>query len=230
MKGLHLTFSVLFAIGFFFFVIAMVRAQKRCADGTPRDMKKQQKHTLLFFCLLLVWNMHDLLRGSPLTAISAVNLFVLGGMLLWLLYTLPRPPREAEARANYRAKPEICGRCDYDLTGNTSGTCPECGWKLNSDPLPLDSSTWAMWWRGWRIESLENWKRTLALCVWLVVVFVAACVVILARGGHFRSFAFFTGLLTIHFALNAVRAWQYGRSQPTGPTHQPADSHDSLTN
>jgi hypothetical protein len=24
----------------------------------------------------------------------------------------------------------ICGQCGYDLTGNVSGVCPECGWKL----------------------------------------------------------------------------------------------------
>lgn len=25
----------------------------------------------------------------------------------------------------------ICAYCDYDLTGNVSGRCPECGWKLS---------------------------------------------------------------------------------------------------
>lgn len=24
----------------------------------------------------------------------------------------------------------VCGGCGYDLTGNNSGTCPECGWQL----------------------------------------------------------------------------------------------------
>ena len=24
----------------------------------------------------------------------------------------------------------MCGSCDYNLTGNVSGICPECGWKL----------------------------------------------------------------------------------------------------
>ncbi|MCH7719668.1 MAG: hypothetical protein IH988_01575 [Planctomycetes bacterium] len=24
----------------------------------------------------------------------------------------------------------VCARCSYDLTGNVSGRCPECGWKL----------------------------------------------------------------------------------------------------
>ena len=25
----------------------------------------------------------------------------------------------------------ICGKCGYDLTGNTSGVCPECGTRIN---------------------------------------------------------------------------------------------------
>ena len=24
-----------------------------------------------------------------------------------------------------------CGQCGYDLTGNVSGICPECGWKIS---------------------------------------------------------------------------------------------------
>jgi len=30
----------------------------------------------------------------------------------------------------YELDPGFCGRCGYNLTGNTSGVCPECGWKL----------------------------------------------------------------------------------------------------
>jgi hypothetical protein len=27
-------------------------------------------------------------------------------------------------------RPNVCAVCDYDLTGNTSGTCPECGTRV----------------------------------------------------------------------------------------------------
>src|SRR5262245_24466128 len=29
-----------------------------------------------------------------------------------------------------------CRRCGYDLTGNTSGVCPECGTAIDSQPSP----------------------------------------------------------------------------------------------
>lgn len=30
----------------------------------------------------------------------------------------------------FRQDPTHCGCCGYDLTGNVSGVCPECGWHL----------------------------------------------------------------------------------------------------
>jgi hypothetical protein len=33
----------------------------------------------------------------------------------------PRPAHEFSSN---------CGQCGYDLTGNVSGICPECGWKI----------------------------------------------------------------------------------------------------
>ena len=38
----------------------------------------------------------------------------------------------------YWGKPESCHKCGYDLTGNESGICPECGaqqsWQPSSEP------------------------------------------------------------------------------------------------
>lgn len=46
------------------------------------------------------------------------------------LYVMRQPHGEKEFRENYMADPTRCGRCGYNLTGNTSGVCPECGWTL----------------------------------------------------------------------------------------------------
>jgi hypothetical protein len=42
-------------------------------------------------------------------------LLLLGAATLWLF------------RSSARLRPGTCRVCGYDLTGNTSGTCPECG-------------------------------------------------------------------------------------------------------
>lgn len=56
---------------------------------------------------------------------SASQLFMLAFVLPWLLCTIilslfKRPPIPSGH----------CRRCGYELTGNLSGTCPECGFSF----------------------------------------------------------------------------------------------------
>jgi hypothetical protein len=39
-----------------------------------------------------------------------------------------------KALSTRRLKPGVCHHCGYDLTGNTSGRCPECGQAIDSLP------------------------------------------------------------------------------------------------
>jgi len=34
-------------------------------------------------------------------------------------------------------KDRVCKSCGYNLTGNTSGVCPECGTTIKKNPSPL---------------------------------------------------------------------------------------------
>lgn len=54
---------------------------------------------------------------------------VLGLMCLSALF--PRWVREW--RLNRNKTVNVCMKCGYDLTGNTSGTCPECGRSISED-------------------------------------------------------------------------------------------------
>ena len=51
-------------------------------------------------------------------------------ILLWILQRTGFLPR--------RHRPGHCSKCDYDLTGNVSGRCPECGTKVERPP-----ATWS---------------------------------------------------------------------------------------
>jgi hypothetical protein len=46
---------------------------------------------------------------------------------MWLLFLIGFVPFVWLARRDWRIPPGCCRECGYNLTGNVSGTCPECG-------------------------------------------------------------------------------------------------------
>jgi hypothetical protein len=67
-----------------------------------------------------VWWPGSLLRASP----GYWHIYI----PLWLpLVALLPPTLWLWHRDRRRPRPGYCRRCDYDLTGNVSGVCPECG-------------------------------------------------------------------------------------------------------
>jgi hypothetical protein len=87
----------------------------------------------------LAWGDFGYVQGSyPVTGAPAgrparerFRMIVFPGWLpAILLALLPAwwfPRRWREFRARWRAGRNVCARCAYDLRGNTSGVCPECG-------------------------------------------------------------------------------------------------------
>lgn len=61
---------------------------------------------------------YDLLVHLMWVGLSAVQALCFGHSLRCELAEIRRARREMDGR---------CGMCDYDLTGNLSGRCPECG-------------------------------------------------------------------------------------------------------
>lgn len=52
------------------------------------------------------------------------------GLPLWIPLLLAAVPTIVLFRRDRRTPSHCCHSCGYDLTGNTSGTCPECGGRL----------------------------------------------------------------------------------------------------
>jgi hypothetical protein len=50
---------------------------------------------------------------------------------LWILFLIAALPPSLLWLLDRRIPPHCCQHCGYDLTGNTSGVCPECGLKTN---------------------------------------------------------------------------------------------------
>ena len=57
----------------------------------------------------------------------------------WLLLLTAIPTAWLWHRDRRRIRPGCCLRCGYDLTGNTSGVCPECGDKVHPPAVLADS-------------------------------------------------------------------------------------------
>lgn len=67
---------------------------------------------------------------AGLILVAAAQFLLIVGCVFWKL------PRRGELRWERAA--EACVRCGYDLRGNVSGTCPECGMPIfRGAPPPL---------------------------------------------------------------------------------------------
>jgi len=73
-----------------------------------------------------LWRTHHL-GGGRLIAVSYLTLF--GNLLCLSVAIVVAKRAEAALRPRWdrRYRPGHCRSCGYDLRGNTSGTCPECG-------------------------------------------------------------------------------------------------------
>lgn len=65
---------------------------------------------------------------AGLILVAAAQFLPIVGCVFWKL------PRRPELRWERAA--EACVRCRYDLRGNVSGTCPECGMPIFRRPAP----------------------------------------------------------------------------------------------
>ena len=87
-------------------------------------------------CVLLLWPLFSdvvtrLSHGKlPDIALFAVT-FLIIATLFWLPYEFLI--RHLQHRQVLRTTPHLCDACGYDLTGNASGVCPECGRRMDRD-------------------------------------------------------------------------------------------------
>lgn len=146
------------------FVMAVAIARRR-GRIAPRQARRYHWVILVMGICMCAAGLSSLFfmdQGKQVT--RPMTWFNLGAgaclILVWW-WTIERRPSRSEAEVNYAIEPTCCGRCDYDLTGNVSGTCPECGWKIPPTPMCLDAPHWGLFWRKWEIGYLANPRKTL---------------------------------------------------------------------
>lgn len=175
---------------------------------SPRQVRRQNRWAPLIAAVSIAGLAYMQLRqgnaGSAGFLLVAVSVMLGSVLVSWL-----RTPPPHEAIQNFAVDRGHCGKCEYDLTGNTSGVCPECGWTIPGGELDVDSPGWAIWWRKWDIHHLRNWRRTLAALIWAVMSFVAVGAAMAVYFGI--GAAMLMMLMVANFGVNIVRVIGYAR-------------------
>ena len=199
-------------------VVLVVLANRRRTLTTPRRQRISLRK--LFYVALAsgaVCACVPLAMGIP------PLLALLLGAVLFGLWVLPlgyqvflRKQTDHEIAVNYGIDPEHCGRCGYDLTGNASGVCPECGWQIPGPSHQWERPDWAIWWKRWQITYLYNWRRSLVGMLLPAMFFAALAVLLLVWGpGDFFVLALFASLTALNMFINVVRIISYARRRST---------------
>lgn len=192
------------------FVVLALVAGPLSGAGNPEEPPRRQRAGLrqqmwstwmagAALAVFAVWNSGI----EPL--IIAVALFVVSP----LQYLRPYIP--SEMLRNYIHEPSLCGRCEYNLTGNVSGICPECGWRIPKDvkEIALQDYWWQQWWKWWPVDHLDSPGALLAAQVAASIAAVAATLLCAIYDRWIFSAVFIA--FGVHCSVNAVRVWQYCR-------------------
>jgi uncharacterized RDD family membrane protein YckC len=124
----------------------------RVVNGTtmsPIDFRASFVRNLPLFVVMEIAYLLPLVAGTSVGLVGALfsNLFLLviagrlikgprwgdkmaGTKVVWVRYA-HRPP--------FDMRGVLCGQCGYDLRGNVSGVCPECGTPVPQKRSPLDA-------------------------------------------------------------------------------------------
>jgi len=200
LKALPLrVFVGIFAAVFF---LAVRGRQKTLRSPDPDRRRRLDQSTFYGFGLVCCWAIPDwVARGHWFSAGCLAVCLVCSG------YAAFRRPTEQDHLRRHALHPGRCGRCGYDLTGNVTGIRSECGWAIPPSPVPCERPDWAVWWYGWRIDHLDNWKRTLWQTALIALAFGAMAVWFLCLG---NPAAILPAFMCVHFVINAVRVIEYG--------------------
>ncbi len=197
-------------------ILLMIAIAVTLASRSPRGLTPRQRQRNLRWEFAVVLLLTCGILGINLWA----GMSWFAGMLLSvLLLSLAgtgynaffAAPTQREIAENYIMDRGHCGRCGYDLTGNVSGICPECGWRIPGPEVKRERSWELLWFRPWRISHLHDWRANLQECVCAAVVFLIWTG--LAAWWVGWAYCVPPALILIYVIVHGVRIIDYGRRQ-----------------
>ena len=205
-------FTALLAVVFLSAFIIIVLVQSKKLRETPRKIQRfslKIHYMILFVGLVLIYAGYlEFLKQQHYRFLLMGVVFVSAS-----LFQIFQRQTENDIKANYARDPAHCGRCSYDLTGNTSGICPECGWTIPQEPVQYQRPDWACWWKQWQIDYLDNWRRKLAGITFWMVIFAVLGIVGLFFYAQSYTVSILSFLMSLMFAINFIRIIAYARRQ-----------------
>jgi hypothetical protein len=137
--------------------------RRRRVEGSLSRNRRLLAMLLPIVFLLCCFQVYTILGRGLTHTYHFVAVACWASLPLLIAYGLCRRPTKAEELWNFARNRTRCGRCEYDLTGNVTGICPECGWEIPQGKIQLESREWMLWWKGWEIDYLIDWRRSLAV-------------------------------------------------------------------
>lgn len=203
-------FAILIAV---IFVVSLLYNLRRWNQHacSPRWIRSRQKQSLIIQALMSCVFV-PLLIIQRQYWFAAFFMFMVGTLLI---QTLRRQTPKQEL-INYAVDPKRCGRCEYDLTGNTTGICSECGWVIPDPAIPCEKPDWAIWWKRWDIAYLENWRKSLWMMIGTFLLFSGTWLGMSWWSGRLGVFTIPLLIMALHFAVNIWRVVSYGRACRAG--------------
>lgn len=205
-------------------VLGLLAVAKWMPARSPRLQKRKQSKLVLWsampICVLglaaIVMNQHLGRHPLPPEVFVCMALGLASSGLSVLNTSRRQECSEGEARANYANDPAHCGQCEYDLTGNVSGICPECGWRI-PDPSnpPKHEVPMTVFSAFGRIDYLDDWRKSLRQAVGSVAMFVVLAVVMVAWVRN-PMVAVMAGFMSVVLLVRTARVIVYRRQQAKG--------------
>ncbi|HSW45745.1 MAG TPA: hypothetical protein VLM89_09250 [Phycisphaerae bacterium] len=202
--------ALMLPLGSLISLLVIIRISRH-NKGIFAPAKQRRAQAVLF----VVWLLLTALLVSPWllgkTESPWEHLSVYVAITLLFGYAVFRPVTDYDDRQNWVCNPRYCGRCEYDLTGNVSGKCPECGTPIPPSADNIQKPWLGAWWLQWRIDHLDNWRRSLALMVFYTITFAVLTILIAIEGSPFAVIAVVPGLISVSMTINCIRILKYRR-------------------
>jgi hypothetical protein len=201
--GIYWLFQMVLLFGY---LAAAYHTAKR-KPGTARQLLANHRNMCAgaaFIGLLLIW------------VSFAVDVLFIGGLIIAIGIWLPlvghmayhaflRRHTAVDSALNYGSDPLHCGRCSYDLTGNLSGVCPECGWRVPVAPFIRGGAEESSWRDHQQFMYRYAWRQSLKRACIYSAVFSIVGLLNAVLSPDLVGFAVLFSAMCLFAAICAVR-------------------------